>query len=114
LDVLVGILVLLPFVLLAVVAIVAVRTVRRSSIHITETGVEYRNYPDPVRVVPLAAVAHFDEPTRVGFLASVRPGTAVLVLTDGTRVPLRCNTDPAAGVGVDALNDRLERVRRDL
>jgi hypothetical protein len=38
----------------------------------------------------------------------------VHVLTDGTRDPLRCNTDPAAGVGVYSLNDRLERVRRDL
>jgi hypothetical protein len=113
LDVLVGILVLLPFVLLAVVAIFAVATVRRSSLRITEAAVVYRNYPEPERVVPLADVGSFDEPTRVGFLSSVRPRTVVLVLTDGSRIPVRTAAEPEAGVGVDALNDRLERVRRD-
>jgi hypothetical protein len=112
-DVLVGILVLLPFVLLAVVAIFAVVTVRRSSLRITEAAVVFRNYPDPERTVPLADVDGFDEPTRVGFLAGVRPRTVVLVLTDGSRIPVRTAFDPRAGTGVDALNDRLERVRRD-
>jgi hypothetical protein len=113
-DILVGILVLLPGALLAIVAIVAVLTVRRSSLRITEAAVVFRNYPQPERVVPLADVDGFDEPTRVGFLSSLRPRTVVLVLTDGSRIPVRTAAEPEAGVGVDALNDRLERVRRDL
>jgi hypothetical protein len=36
----------------------------------------------------------------------------VLVRTDGRRVPIRTAFDPRAGKGVDALNARLERVRR--
>jgi hypothetical protein len=112
-DVLVGILILLPVVLIAVVAVLAVVNVRRSTLRITEAGIVFRNYPEPERAVPLADVDGFDEPTRVGFLSSVRPRTVVLVLTDGTRIPVRTASDPQAGAGVDALNDRLERVRRD-
>ena len=43
----------------------------------------------------------------------VRPDTATLVLTDGTRIVVRNPTDPEAGRGADALNDRLAALRDD-
>ena len=48
-----------------------------------------------------------------GNLASTRPKTAVLVLADGTRLPVRSLTEPDAGYGVEALNARLETVRTE-
>jgi hypothetical protein len=106
------VLVLLPIAVLAAAAVAALIVKRRSTLRITPGAVEFRNYPQPPRSVPLAHVAAFDEPTRVGFLASLRPGTAVLVLVDGSRVPVRTDFDPDAGYGVDALNARLEWARR--
>jgi hypothetical protein len=112
-DVVFGILILLPFFLVGIAVVVALLTTKRSSLRITDTAVEYRNYPEPPQTVPLAEVTGFDEPTRVGFLSSLRPATVVLVLADGRRVPIRTAFDPQAGQGVDALNARLERVRRN-
>jgi hypothetical protein len=108
----VPVLVLLPIVLVVVAAVAAVVVKRHSTLRITLAAVEFRNYPQPPRSIPLAEVVAFDEPTRVGFLASLRPGTAVLVLTDGSRVPLRTDIDQEAGSGVDALNARLGWARR--
>jgi hypothetical protein len=108
----IAVLVLLPLALVVIAAIAATIFVRRSSLRITMDAVEVRNYPQPVQVIPLADVSCFDEPTRVGFLSSLRPRTGVLVRTDGSRLPVRSIFDPEAGYGVDALNERLQRLRR--
>jgi hypothetical protein len=104
--------VLLPVVLVAIVAVWAMLTIRRSTLRVTAAGVEFRNYPQPVQSFPLDRVACFDEPTRVGFLSSLQPRTCVLVLRDGTRLAVRSTFAPEAGHGVDALNERLARLRR--
>jgi hypothetical protein len=102
---------LFPFVLVGLAAIAAVVVVLRSSLGITSAGVEIHNYPQAPRVIPLAQVSHFEPAPRVGNLSGVRPATAVLVLTDGSRVPVRKITAPDAGRGVDALNQRLDSLR---
>jgi hypothetical protein len=103
---------LLPLVLVAIVAVWALLAIRRSTLHIGADGVTFRNYPQPARAFPLDRVACFDEPTRVGFLSSLQPRTCVLVLRDGTRLPVRSTFAPGAGHGVDALNERLAGLRR--
>jgi len=103
---------LFPFVLVVIAALAAVVVVARSSLRITGAGVEVRNYPQAPRLIPLAQVAHFEASPRVGNFAFVRPATAVLVLNDGSRVPLRSNKAPDAGRGIDALNERVETLRR--
>ena len=107
------ILVLLPVVLLVAAAVAALVSVRRSTIRITTQGVEIRNYPQATRVVPLADALRFEPTIASGNLASTRPKTAVLVLADGTRLPVRSLTEPDAGYGVEALNARLETVRAE-
>jgi hypothetical protein len=102
---------LLPFAVVVAVALAAVVVVRRSSLGITSAGVEIRNYPQAPRVVPLAQVGHFEATPRAGNFRSLRPATAVLVLANGTRVPVRTVTAPDAGFGVDALNRRVEALR---
>ena len=101
----------LPFVVIFAIAIVAAVFVRRSSLSITSDGVEIRNYPQAARAIPLALVAHFEETPRTGNFRSLRPATAVLILTDGTRLPVRSVAAPEAGVGVDALNRRVDTLR---
>jgi len=103
---------LLPFAVIAVVAVAAVVVVRRSSLAITGAGVEIRNYPQAPRLIPLAQIGHFEETPRVGNFAFLRPATAVLVLVDGSRVPVRSITAAGAGRGSEALNRRLEALRR--
>jgi hypothetical protein len=103
---------LAPVALVAVVALVAAVFVRRSSLAITRAGVEIRNYPQAAVVIPLAHVAQFEETPRSGNLSGLRPATAVLVLTDGARVPVRSITAPGAGRGVKALNAYVESLRR--
>jgi len=102
----------LPFVLIGVVWLVSSVFVRRSSLRITDEGVEVKNYPQPARVIPLAQVGRFEATPRSGNFKSLRPETAVLVLVDGTRVPVRNLYAPDAGHGVDALNQRVEALRR--
>ena len=102
---------LLPVVLIAVVALAAIVFVRRSSLGITGAGVEIRNYPQAPRSIPLAQVDHFEATPRGGNLAFIRPSTAVLVLVDGTRVPVRSISAPDAGYGIEALNRRVEALR---
>ncbi len=107
------VLVLLPVVVLVVVAVLALVSVGRSSVHVTAAGVEFRNYPQPARVIPLAEVARFEDPVAIGNFPSVRPRTGVLVLTDGTRLAVRSLHDPEAGIGVEALNARLDSLRAE-
>ncbi len=85
--------------------------VRLSTLRITPAGVEIRNYPQASRLVPLAEADHFVPAERVGTFSFLRPPTAVLVLTDATRVPVRCIGEPEAGYGVEALNARLAVLR---
>jgi len=107
----VAVLILLPLVLLAGAAVLAMVSVRSSTLRITADGVEYRNYPQATRVVPLAQVRRFEENEAVGNFSSLRPATAVLVLTDGSRLPVRSIAEPDAGTGVDALNARVAALR---
>ena len=107
------VLVLLPVALISAAAVLALISVRRSSLRITAEGVEVRNYRQPVKLIPLAQVAHFEAPTPVGNLSSVRPRTGVLVLTDSSRLPVRSLSAPEAGYGTDALNARVESLRRN-
>ena len=107
------ILVILPVVVLVAAAIAALVTVRRSTVRITPQGVEIRNYPQALRIVPLAETLRFEPTIPTGNLPSTRPKTAVLVLVDGTRLPVRSLTEPDAGHGVEALNARLEKVRSE-
>ena len=100
-----------PVALVVVVALLAFVFVRRSTLQITSAGVEIRNYPQPPKLIPLPQVGHFEATPRHGNLASARPATAVLVLTDGSRLPVRKISAPDAGTGVDALNRRIESLR---
>ena len=106
-------LVILPLALIGASAAAAWVSVRNSSVRITRDGVEIHNHRQPPRVVPLAEVARFEAPAAVGFLSSVRPRTGVLVLTDDSRVPVRSLREPEAGIGIDALNARVARLRAD-
>ena len=105
------VLVLLPVAVLLAAAVAALVSVRRSTVRITVQGVEIRNYPQTTRIVPIAEAVRFEPTIASGNLASTRPKTAVLVLADGTRLPVRSLTEPNAGYGVEALNARLETVR---
>jgi hypothetical protein len=105
------VLVLIPLVVLGVAAVLAMVSVRRSTVHITTAGVEYRNYPQASQSVPLEQVARFEDAVAVGNFSGLRPATAVLVLTDGSRLPVRSLTDPEAGHGVAALNARVHALR---
>lgn len=102
---------LFPFVIVAVAAVAASVFVRRSSLRITSEGVEIRNYPQAPIFVSLAQVRQFEATPRGGNFSGIRPTTAVLVLVDGSRVPVRSVAAPDAGVGVDALNKRVEALR---
>ena len=102
---------LAPFFLIGIVAVAAIVCVRRSYLHITSAGVEFRNYPQTPRLIPLEHVGRFEETVPVGNFASIRPATAVLVLTDGSRLPVRSVHTPDAGHGVDALNARVAQLR---
>ncbi len=104
---------ILPIVLIAAAAIAATISIRNSSVRVTSAGVEVANYRQPVQQVPLAQVDHFEPPAPVGWLSSLRPKTGVLVCTDGSRIVVRNLTDPEAGRGIEALNDRLTQLRKD-
>ena len=41
----------------------------------------------------------------------MRPATAVLLLTDGSRIPARAIAEPEAGYGIEALNRRVAALR---
>jgi hypothetical protein len=101
----------MPFVIIAVAALAAIVSVRCSSLAITSTGVEIRNYPQAPKLIPLSRVERFEETVRSGNFSSLRPATAVLVLTDGSRVPVRRIQADDAGYGVEALNARISQLR---
>ena len=107
------VLLIVPLVIIGVAAVASFVFVRLSSLRITAEGVEIRNYPQAPRVVPLAQVAQFEPTPSVGNLSFLRPKTAALVLKDGTRIPVRMIAAPDAGIGVDALNQRVESLRRN-
>lgn len=102
----------IPLALIGAAAIAAFLSVRLSSLRITRDGVEIHNAWQAPTVVPLAAVLRFEEAERVGMFSFVRPKTGVLVVDDGTRLAVRVLADPEAGIGVDALNARVESLRR--
>jgi hypothetical protein len=102
---------LLPFILIIAAALAAVVVVRRSSLRITSAGVEIHNYPQAPMLIPLERAAQFEATPRAGNFAGLRPATAVLVLADGSRIPVRKITAPDAGHGVEALNRRMESLR---
>ena len=102
---------LFPVALVVAVAVAAAVVVWRSSLRITSAGVEIHNYPQSPKLIPLAQVRYFEATPRVGNFASLRPATAVLVLTDGSRVAVRSVAAPEAGIGIDALNRRVESLR---
>jgi len=103
--------VLIPVVLVGGAAVAAFVSIQGSSLRITAAGVEIHNYRQAPTTIPLPQVDHFEPTPSVGYLSSLRPATAVLVLTDGRRLPVRRITAPDAGRGVDALNSRVEALR---
>ena len=107
----VPVLVLLPIAILGAAAVAAWVSVRHSSVRITAAGVEVRNYPQPAKLITLARVTRFEAPAVVGNFSSLRPRTGVLVLADGSRLPVRSLSEPEAGYGIDALNARVESLR---
>ena len=84
-----GLLLISPLFFVGAAVVAAVVCVRRSSLRITSAGAEVRNYPQSAKVIPLAQIERFEATTPVGNFSSLRPATAVLVLTDGSRVPVR-------------------------
>jgi len=107
----VGWLLLFPVILIGSAAVASFAFVRLSSLRITSAGVEIRNFPQAPTVIPLAQIDRFIPAERVGMFSSLRPATAVLLLADGARVPVRAIGEPDAGYGVDALNHRLAALR---
>jgi hypothetical protein len=105
-------LLVLPLVLIGAALAAASVSIARSSVRITAEGVTVRNYPQPPTTVPLDRVAGFEPQVATGTMTIVRPHTAVLVLTDGTRIPVRRLSEPEAGRGVDAFNARVRQLRR--
>ena len=105
---------LLPLVLIGVAALAAFICVRRSSLHITSAGVAFQNYPQTPKLIPLQQVERFEAAVPAGNFASLRPATAVLVLRDGSRLPVRRIEAPDAGYGIEALNARIGELRRVL
>ena len=101
----------MPFLVIGIAGLAAIVSVRCSSLRITSSGVEVRNYPQASKLVPLSQVDRFEESVRVGNFASLRPATAVLVLTDGSRLPVRRIEARDAGYGVEALNTRISELR---
>jgi hypothetical protein len=104
-------LLLLPVILIGSVAIVSFVFVRLSTLRITNAGVVFRNYPQDTKTIPLERVERFVPAERVGLFSFLRPATAVLILTDGSRVAVRALGDAEAGCGVDALNARVAALR---
>jgi len=104
-------LVLFPAALLVLAGIAALLSIRGSTLAITAAGVEVHNYRRPVILVPLDRVVRFEANRASGNFSSLQPRTAVLVLTDGSRLPVRSLAAPDAGTGVDALNARIDALR---
>jgi hypothetical protein len=104
-------LVVLPLLLIGAAGLASFVFVRMSSLRITTSTVEIRNYPQAPMSIPLTEVDRFVPAERVGTFAFLRPPTAVLLLTDGSRLPARAMAEPEAGYGIDALNQRVALLR---
>ena len=104
-------LVVLPLVLIGSAGLASFAFVRMSTLRITSSEVEIRNYPQAAKAIPLARVDRFVAAERVGTFSFLRPATAVLILTDGSRVPARAIAEPEAGYGIEALNRRVAALR---
>ena len=104
-------LVVLPLVLIGAAGLASFVFVRMSSLRITSSAVEIRNYPQAAKTIPLARVDRFVPAERVGTFSFLRPPTAVLLLTDGSRLPARAMAEPEAGYGIEALNQRVAVLR---
>ena len=102
---------LMPLVVIGIAALAATVCVRRSYLRITSSGVELRNYPQAPKLIQLSQVDRFEAFVPVGNFKSLRPATAVLVLADGSRLPVRRIEARDAGHGVDALNARITQLR---
>ena len=106
-------LVVLPLVLIGSAGLASFVFVRLSTLRITRSEVEIRNYPQSPKAIPLAQVDRFVAAERVGAFSFLRPATAVLILTDGSRIPVRAIGEPEAGYGIEALNRRVTALRED-
>ena len=94
-----GWLVVFPLVLIVAAALASFLFVRLSTLRITNDGVEIRNYPQTPKTIPLAEVDRFVPAERVGMFSGLRPATAVLVLTNGTAVPVVPSANPRPATG---------------
>jgi hypothetical protein len=100
-----------PVVLIGTAAVLSFTVVRLSTLSVTSAGITFRNFPQPPRDVPLEQVDRFVAAEPFGFFAFLRPATAVLLLRDGSRLPVRTIREAHGPYGVDALNLRLAEVR---
>jgi hypothetical protein len=100
-----------PLVLIVIAIVLSFVFVRLSWVHITNAGVEVRNFPAAPFVVPLDQVERFVDTEPSGFLQSIRPATAALVRTDGSRVPVRRLHERGGAFGVEAMNARVATLR---
>ena len=107
-----GFLLLLPVVLIGAAALVSYTFVRMSTLRLTRDAAVIRNYPQAQMSIDLARIDRFVPAAPAGTFAFLRPATAVLVLTDGSKVAVRCIHEPEAGSGVDALNERVAVLRQ--
>jgi hypothetical protein len=103
--------VVLPLILIGSAALAAFVFVRFSSLRITSAGVEIRNFPQAPKVIPLEQADRFVTTEVTGIFARLRPATAALVLTDGSRLPVRVLGESSGAYGVEALNHRLAAMR---
>jgi hypothetical protein len=107
----VGWLLLFPLILIGAAVVASMTFVRLSTLRITSEGVEFRNYPQAAKLIPLVMVDRFVPPERVGNFSSLRPATVVLLLADGKRLAVRAVGAPDAGRGIEALNRRIATLR---
>ncbi|MCU1430425.1 MAG: hypothetical protein JWL83_4425 [Actinomycetia bacterium] len=101
----------LPLILIGAAVVASFVFVRLSSLRITSAGVEIRNFPQAVKVIPLEQVDRFVTTETAGIFAFLRPATATLLLTDGSRVAVRVLGERDGVYGVDALNRRVATLR---
>ena len=88
-----------PVALIVGASIASFVFVKRSTLRITKVGVDYRNYPQAPKSIPLDRVDHFVPAERVGMFSFLRPATAVLLLTDGSRFRCGPSTSPRPATG---------------
>jgi hypothetical protein len=82
-----------------------------SAMSFTEDGVVVRNFPHRTQRIPVSVINRFDSVANEGIWAQVRFVRVQLLLNDGSKLIVRGSGDPEDGVGVTALNNRLEETR---